>query len=75
MNIERFTISASKRLQEAQNNVITNSNSIFESIHLLDAILNANDSINLEILKRMNVNIEDLIFKTQVLINKLPKVT
>lgn len=75
MNIESFTISASKRLQEAQNNVITNSNSIFESIHLLDAILNANDSINLEILKRMNVNIEDLIFKTQVLINKLPKVT
>jgi len=75
MNIERFTISASKRLQEAQNNAITNSNSIFESVHLLDAILNANESINLEILKRMNVNTENLLLRTQDLINKLPKIT
>lgn len=75
MNIERFTISASKRLQEAQNNAISNSNSIFESAHLLQAILSANDSINVEILKRMNIDVISLTTKVDEMIARLPKLS
>lgn len=75
MNIERFTISASKRLQEAQNYAISNSNSIFESAHLLQAILNANDSINVEILKRINIDVASLTAKVDEMIARLPKLS
>lgn len=50
MNLERYTMSATKRLEEAQTIVIGNGNPSLEGIHLLSAILGAPDSINHELL-------------------------
>ncbi|EKD66731.1 MAG: hypothetical protein ACD_49C00017G0003 [uncultured bacterium (gcode 4)] len=72
---EKYTISASSRLQEAQNLAINNSNSTLESSHLLLAILSSKDSINLEILGRLKINIETLISKIGQKVNSLPKIS
>lgn len=50
MNLERYTISASKRLEEAQNLAINGGNPEMESVHLLSAILVSSESINHELL-------------------------
>jgi len=72
---EKYTISASSRLQEAQNLAINNSNSTLESSHLLLAILSSKDSINLEILGRLKINTESLISKIEQKVNSLPKIS
>lgn len=74
MNIERFTISASKRLQEAQSFAIRNGNSTFESVHLLLSILEAQDSINLEILRRLKMDETVLKSKATEILSKFPKI-
>ncbi|EKE26901.1 MAG: hypothetical protein ACD_4C00126G0002 [uncultured bacterium (gcode 4)] len=75
MNLDRFTISASKRIQEWQNLAVSSSHSVFDSIHLLYSILESNDSINIEILNRLKVSIESFFQKAEEKMNMLPKVT
>ncbi|MDD2565618.1 MAG: AAA family ATPase [Candidatus Gracilibacteria bacterium] len=75
MNIEKFTISASKRLQEAQNIAVSNGNNTFESAHLLLAILEAPDSINNEILSRLGINGELLRNEVNDFVAKLLRVS
>ncbi len=50
MDIEKFTINASKRIQEAQELAYANGNPQIMPIHLLMAILQAPDSLAREIL-------------------------
>ncbi|MCK9271932.1 AAA family ATPase [Candidatus Gracilibacteria bacterium] len=69
---EKYTISASSRLQEAQNIAIGNNNSTLESSHLLLAILQSKDSINLEILGRLKIDIDGLFSKVLQKVNSLP---
>lgn len=73
MNLERYTMSASKRLEEAQNLAISRENPSFESIHLLSAIVLSTESINHELLGRMGINKE--LFTKRVIeqLEKLPK--
>ncbi len=74
MQFERFTISASKRLQEAQTMAISNWNTMLESAHLLFAILSAQDSINLEILSRLKIDIDLFYQKANFAISWLPRI-
>lgn len=73
MNLERYTISASKRLEEAQNLAIWSGNPTLESIHLLAAILLSPDSINHELLGRVWVDVETLAKRVTEQLEKLPK--
>ena len=73
MNFERFTISASKRIQEAQVLAVSSGNSIIEVTHLLQVILDAPDSINNEILKRLRINTDFLRNENLHLLETLPK--
>jgi ATP-dependent Clp protease ATP-binding subunit ClpA len=74
MQFERFTISASKRLQEAQTMAISNGNAILESGHLLLSVLGAQDSISMEILSRMKVDTDMLYQKLNFLVSSYPKI-
>ncbi|MDD2891378.1 MAG: AAA family ATPase [Candidatus Gracilibacteria bacterium] len=73
MNTEKYTLSASKRFEEAQNLAISNSNPSLESIHLLSSILLAKESINHELLGRVGVEIETFIKRLTEQLERLPK--
>ncbi|MDD2486782.1 MAG: AAA family ATPase [Candidatus Gracilibacteria bacterium] len=75
MELNRFTISASKRIQEGQNLAVSNSSSVFDSIHLLYSVLESNDSINIEILNRLKINIDALFKRVEDRMNSLPKIS
>lgn len=53
MNLDRFTLSATKRLQESEELVRSFSHPALDSIHLLAAILGSSDSIDRELLRRL----------------------
>ena len=72
---EKYTIQASARLQEAQNIAISSSNSTLESAHLVLAILQSKDSINLEILGRLKIDTENFKLKIEQKVNSLPKIS
>jgi ATP-dependent Clp protease ATP-binding subunit ClpA len=50
MNIEKFTISASTRIQEAQDLANNSQNPQIHPLHLLESMLKAEDSITNDIL-------------------------
>ncbi|MFA6090489.1 MAG: AAA family ATPase [Candidatus Gracilibacteria bacterium] len=75
MNLERYTISASKRLEEAQNLAISTGNPSLESIHLLSSILLSNESINRELLGRIGLDLELFTKRITEQLEKLPKVS
>lgn len=75
MNLERYTMAASSRLQEAQNLALTSENPSLESIHLLSAILSAPDSINREILSRLGVDTDQFMKRATEILATLPKVS
>lgn len=72
---EKFTQNASARLQEAQNLAISLWHSNFEPIHLLNAILLSGDSINLELLSRLKVDVDRMIKSAQYELGALPVVS
>lgn len=75
MNTEKYTISASMRLQEAQEIAQNNNNPALESIHLLSTILEAPESINKELLSRFGVDIDSFSHRAKDLLKKLPTIT
>lgn len=74
MNLERYTLSATKRLQEAQSLAASNANPMLESAHLLCAIVSAPDSINGELLSRLGIDVATFSNRASELVTKLPKV-
>ena len=60
MDINKYTLTANKRIWEAQSIANKNWNPEISNIHLLSSIINSNDSIIVEILKNLWVNIENL---------------
>jgi ATP-dependent Clp protease ATP-binding subunit ClpA len=61
MNIEKFTINASKRISEAQDLANRNKNSSIMPLHLLLAILTSTDSIVKEILLELGIDLQILV--------------
>ncbi len=75
MNIEKFTINASSRIQESQDLANRNKNPEITSLHLLFSMLESTDSIVKEILIELWIDL--LVLKASILkeINSLPKLS
>ncbi len=74
MNIEKFTLNASKRISEAQNLANKHRNSSIESLHLLFAMVSSEDSLVKEILLELWVDLQILAWNLKKEIEKLPKI-
>ncbi len=75
MNLDRFTLSATKRLQESEELVRSFSHPALDSIHLLAAILGSSDSIDRELLRRLWVDEWVLWQKVKEMMDQIPQVT
>ena len=71
MNIEKFTINASQRIQEAQSIANINNHSVITEIHLLYAMITSTDSIINDILENKKNNLLIEIDKKIKWINKV----
>ena len=58
MNVQKFTQKSIDAISKAQELVIQNQNAQVEQEHILLALLEQEDSLIKELLKKMNVNIE-----------------
>jgi ATP-dependent Clp protease ATP-binding subunit ClpB len=74
MNLDRFTISSTKRLQEAEALVQSFSHPAMEPIHLVAAMLTAPESITHELFRRLGIDENILAIRTKEFIEKLPQV-
>ena len=74
MNLQKFTQKSLEALQDAQNLAIENQNSQVEQVHLLLALLEQDNSLIKELLKKMGVseNFEDQVRNK---VENLPKMT
>ena len=74
MNLQKFTQKSLEALQDAQNLAIENQNAQVEQVHLLLALLEQNNSLIKELLKKMGVseNFEDQVRNK---VENLPKMT
>ena len=74
MNIEKFTINASKRIEEAQNLANKQKNNSILPLHLLFSMLTSNDSIVKEILLELWVDIQIISSNVRKEIEKIPTI-
>ncbi|MCD5385106.1 AAA family ATPase [Candidatus Gracilibacteria bacterium] len=74
MNIEKFTINASKRIEEAQNLANKQKNNSILPIHLLYSILTSNDSIVKEILLEAGIDLQILTSNVKKEVEKIPTI-
>lgn len=73
MNIEKFTISASERIAEAQEIAIEEWNSVLETAYLAKSILNADNSIAKVIMERMSIDTDQLLKNIEILMQWIRK--
>ncbi|MBT3727312.1 hypothetical protein HOF65_04845 [bacterium] len=71
MNIEKFTINASKRIDESKNLANKKKNNQINSSHLLYSILSSTDSIMKEIFRESKIDIKALSTSIKREIDKL----
>jgi len=74
MNIEKFTINSSRRIEEAQNLANKNRNSQIIPLHLLYSMLNSEDSIVKEILLNMGIDLQTMKIFVKKEVEKIPKI-
>lgn len=75
MNIEKFTINASKRIEEAQNLANRQKNNSIVPLHLLYSIITSNDSLAKEILIDMWVDLNILVNIIKKELEKIPTIS
>ena len=75
MAINNYTVKAQELIQAAQQEAFNNQNPNIESLHLLKAILDDNDSPIQFLLKKNNVNITHVENKIAEAITRLPKIS
>ncbi|MDD3645827.1 MAG: AAA family ATPase [Candidatus Gracilibacteria bacterium] len=75
MNIEKFTINSSKRIQESQDLANKLSHANITPLHLLFSMLNSSDSIVKEILLELGVDLQLIIGNTKKKLEALGKVS
>ncbi len=75
INIEKFTIKAQEMLKDAHSIAAEYGNQQIMSVHVLKALLDDEDGVVVEILKKIGSNIDEI--KKEVIneINKIPKVS
>ncbi|MFA5012325.1 MAG: Clp protease N-terminal domain-containing protein [Ignavibacteria bacterium] len=75
INFNKLTTKSQEALQKAQDIAVNNSNQIIEPAHLFSAMLSENESILNSIIIKLSVDKEQLINRTDELINAMPKVS
>ncbi|MBQ6020806.1 MAG: hypothetical protein IJL26_11600, partial [Clostridia bacterium] len=75
MNAERFTQKTLDAIRAAQTTAAQHSNQQVEQVHLLDALLEQKDGLVPQILKSVNVPVEEVNRLTDAAIDALPAVT
>lgn len=75
MNINSLTIKAQEVLQEAMNKASANRNQAVEPLHILSAIISADDSVGVFLLQKVGVNINALRSVAEQEIERFPKVS
>ncbi|MEF3279603.1 MAG: ATP-dependent chaperone ClpB [Elusimicrobiota bacterium] len=75
MNFDKMTIKTQQALQLARQYALENSNQYIEPVHLLLSLINVDDSIVSEILKRIGVNINLFINDIKGELEKFPKLS
>ena len=74
MNMEKFTMNSSKRIQEAQDLANKRKNSQILPVHLLYSMLKSDDSLVKEILLELWVDLQILTKNVELELNKVPTV-
>jgi ATP-dependent Clp protease ATP-binding subunit ClpB len=74
MNLQRFTIKAQEMLQAAQHQAAEHGNQEITELHLLQAMLEQEDSLVRPVLQKLEVSLSLLSDKLQQALAKLPKV-
>ena len=74
MNIEKFTINASKRIQEAQDLANRNKHNQILPLHLLVSMITSEDSLVKEILLEIWIDLQIFAWNLKKEIEKLPKI-
>ncbi len=75
MNMQKFTQKSIEAIQEAQSIALENQNMQIEEEHLLYALINQPNGFISELLKKMNVNVGEMLAEIQAVIKSLPAVT
>jgi len=75
MQIDKFTIKAQELLAEAQRLASENGNPSIDDIHLMSAMLEQREGIILPILKKLEVDVDNLLNKVKEALAGKPKVT
>ncbi|ROL56376.1 AAA family ATPase [Bacteroidetes/Chlorobi group bacterium Naka2016] len=75
MNFQKFTLRSQEAVQTAQEIAINYNHQALEPIHLFAALVQDDDGLVVEILKKLEVNLPKLKLKVNELLESLPKVT
>lgn len=75
MQIDKFTIKAQELLSQAQKIASENGNQSVDDVHLMSAMLEQKEGIIIPVLKKLEVNINDLSGRVNDLLAKQPKVS
>jgi ATP-dependent Clp protease ATP-binding subunit ClpB len=75
MNIEKFTINSSKRIQEAQDMANRNKSAQIFPLHLLASMLSSSDSLVKEILLELGVDLQVISANIKKELGKVPSVS
>lgn len=74
MNIEKFTLNSSRRIQEAQDRANKEKHNYITPLHLLTAMLESPDSLARDILIDMGVDVQLLTWAVKKEFSKIPKI-
>ena len=75
MNMQKLTQKSMEVIQNARNTAIEYGNPQIEQEHLLYALISQNGGLIPELLKKLNIPVQELVSSSEELIQKLPKVT
>ncbi|MDR0969454.1 MAG: ATP-dependent chaperone ClpB [Lentimicrobiaceae bacterium] len=75
MNLNQFTIKSQEAIQKSQEIALQNQNQAIENIHLLKAIIQSDEHLIPNLLKKFNIHFETFQQAIDRIITSLPKVT
>jgi len=75
MNLQKFTLRSQEAIQTAQEIALNYNNQALEPVHLFAALIQDEDSLVVEILKKIEVNLSRLKIKVNELLEALPKIS
>jgi len=75
MNLQKFTLRSQEAIQTAQEIALNYNNQALEPVHLFAALIQDEESLVVEILKKLEVNIPKIKIKVNELLEALPKIS